>query len=314
MDRGDTFHLPTRRRFGMAMLSAAASLGLSASAADAAEAAAGGETEPDLAFGVLRYRRFGTGRPLLLLHGFGANSYTWRHLIKEIPSGYETYAIDLKGFGRSAKSVDGRYSLADHAGLIFGFVERLGLRSVSLVGNSMGGGVAILTALRLIDVDMPPDRLVLLDSIAYPQPIPAFMSVLRTPILNYLATALVPAEVQVRSILKLAYYDPGKIEAASVKAYARPLREPGARHALIETAKKIIPPDLSRLTARYPDIASPTTIIAGAKDRIVPLSVAHRLHAALPNATLSVIAKTGHMPHEETPEKAIPLIVQALSN
>ena len=106
--------------------------------------------------------------------------------------------------------------------------------------------------------------------------------------------------VRARTILKTAYYDDSKIKDELVEAYATPLRQPGGRHALIQTAKQIVPPDINNITPHYRDL--PTLVIWGENDRIIPLSVGRRLAKSLPIAELLVLPETGHNAHEERPD------------
>ncbi|MFL5233552.1 MAG: alpha/beta fold hydrolase [Microvirga sp.] len=110
---------------------------------------------------------------------FGANGYSWRHLLKNGLAGWRAYAIDLKGFGRSAKPLDAAYGMEDQAGLVLDLIEALGLGPVSLVGHSMGGGIALMVALKLMARRQLVDNLVLVDAIAFRQPLPLFMQALR---------------------------------------------------------------------------------------------------------------------------------------
>jgi pimeloyl-ACP methyl ester carboxylesterase len=197
---------------------------------------------------------------------------------------------------------DAEYALADQATLIHRFILRLGLTNLTIVGNSFGGGVALLTALSLEDEE--PDRLralVLIDSVAYPQRLPTFMKLLRTPVLGRLGLALLPSQFLARHVLELAYHDDSEITQATVEAYAEPLKTYDGRHAVLETAKRIIPPDLEELTARYATLEVPTLLVWGRQDELVPLWVGRRLHRALPNSRLVVVEDSGHLPHEEKP-------------
>lgn len=103
-------------------------------------------------------------------------------------------------------------------------------------------------------------------------------------------------------------HDPRKISFDTVRAYALPLYELGGRHALLQTARSIIPPNLSTLIARYPTIHQPTLLIWCAEDSVVPLWVGRRLSRALPNARLSVLRGCGHVPQEELPATTRSLI------
>lgn len=262
----------------------------------------------------LHYAAHGNGRPVILLHGLGTTRYTWRHLMPAVPRGYRFFVFDLKGFGQSPKPHDDKYALYDQANLIYDFILERGLKDLTLIGHSMGGGIALLVALKLKEKnERRLSALILLDSVAYPQRVPFFITLLRTPILGPLAVSLLPADLQVRAILRLAYFDDAKIFEDAVDAYAAPLRMPGGAHALVTTARQLMPRDMDALTGRYGSIDVPMLLIWCREDRIVPLHVGERLHAAIPGSRLIVVDRCGHFPHEEKPEEVVPNIMQFLS-
>src|SRR4051794_24109015 len=118
-------------------------------------------------FRELHYARHGTGRPVVALHGFGETSYSWRHLIGGASQGLAFYTVDLRGCGQSEKPLDERYALRDHAAAIRDFILELDLNDVTLLGHSMGGGIALLVALDLLRrADGRLRSLVLIDSLA----------------------------------------------------------------------------------------------------------------------------------------------------
>jgi pimeloyl-ACP methyl ester carboxylesterase len=247
-----------------------------------------------------------SGTPLVMIHGFGQHSYTWRHLAPPLARDRQVVLLDLKGFGHSAKPLDDRYSLNDQARLVMEVLEYLDLPSVILVGNSYGGGVALLVSLQLLArhaIDLR--GLILIDSIAYEQDYPFFIDLLRIPVVSGLITSLATPEFQVKHVLRRAYHDDAKITEDQIAAYAEQIRTPDGRHALVETARQIAPPDLERITQRYGEIAVPTLILWGEEDRIVPIEVAHRLHRALPDAELVSLPRVGHLPHEEQPRRTL---------
>ena len=130
----------------------------------------------------LHYEVYGTGRPLLMLHGFGGSSFTWRHLIEPFSKTHQLILIDLKGFGRSPKPSDNRYGVQNHADLIYDFILRKDLRNLTLVGHSLGGAVALLTAIKLLDEKKGRlQSLILVDTAAFRQDLPAFIDILRMP-------------------------------------------------------------------------------------------------------------------------------------
>ncbi len=134
----------------------------------------------------LYYEDAGSGPPLLLIHGFGASTYTWRHVAPALAETHRVIAVDLKGFGQSDKPFDDRYSVFDQAELLAQLIEEKDLRDLTLVGHSFGGGIALLLALE-VDQRLKGRiaRLVLLDSIAYPQNIPVFFRLLDMPLVHH---------------------------------------------------------------------------------------------------------------------------------
>ncbi|MEX0717981.1 MAG: alpha/beta fold hydrolase [Planctomycetaceae bacterium] len=256
----------------------------------------------------------GEGEPLLLVHGFGASIYSWRFLVDELAKTRRVIAIDLKGFGDSPKPLDDAYTLRDQVALVSAFIRERELRNLTLVGHSYGGGVSLLTALGLQARNEDRlARLVLIDNVAYPQEFPFFIRALRTPLLGPLGAWMLPATLQARKVLELCYHDPRRITDEQVESYAAPLRTPAGRHALIETARRVLPPDMDRVTAGYKTLALPTLLLWGWHDRVVPLEIGARLHAELPNAELAVIADAGHIPQEEKPAETLALLREWLN-
>jgi pimeloyl-ACP methyl ester carboxylesterase len=251
----------------------------------------------------------GAGEPILLLHGLGANTYTWRYLVPSLARTHHVISVDLKGFGRSDKPLDGGYGVFDQARLIKALIERKRLSNLSIVGHSFGGGVALaLTADLNRSQPETVQRLVLIDSIAYPQPVPLFSELLRTPVLAEVGLYAAPPEAEVYKGLIAAYADPAKISWEAVRAYARPLYESGAREALIKTAQNIIPPNLPALIARYATIQQPALLIWCAEDQVVPARVGRKLARTLPHARLALLTGCGHIPQEERPAATLALL------
>jgi pimeloyl-ACP methyl ester carboxylesterase len=257
----------------------------------------------------LYYEEEGKGPPVLLIHGFGASTYTWRHIAPELARDHRVIAVDLKGFGQSDKPFDGRYSVFDQADLLAQLIEDKDLHNLTLVGHSFGGGVALLLALEADHrLEGRISKLVLIDSIAYPQNIPVFFRLLDVPLVSQLGVRMVPPSVQTRVALRIAYFDDSKIDPDEVETYAAPLKTAAGKHAIIHSARQIMPDDLAEISERYKSIELPTLILWCDHDRIVPLEVGLKLRRTLPNSTLRLVDDCGHMPQEEQPETTLKLL------
>lgn len=243
----------------------------------------------------------GSGPVLLLLHGLGGSSYTWRQVAPLLAQNHRVVAIDLRGFGRSDKPFDQAYSPAHHAAVVRAFIKSQNLSQVTLIGHSYGGMVALMLAL---DRRLEPHRiarLVAIDAPAFPQAFSAGVSFLRQPVLPYVALMLVPSELTMTIAFMMEQVGFDRISNRDISMYADPLSDPGGPHALIETANQIVPPDFPALIARYPTMTKPTLIVWCRQDRVVPIASGRRLASLLPRARLAVLEGCDHMPTEQAP-------------
>jgi pimeloyl-ACP methyl ester carboxylesterase len=254
----------------------------------------------------LQARVVGSGPPVVLLHGFGATQFTWREVAPDLARTHEVHALDLLGCGASPKPADGDYSPDHQARLVEAYITGRGLRGVTLMGHSFGGGVALLTALHLRQTPVL-TRLVLLDAPLYPQPLPLFIHVLRSP-LGTLATRLLPTPWQVLHVLRRAYHDTSAIAPGVVDTYAASLRQPGARPALVATARTLVPDQVDTIVQQVRTLTLPVQIVWGRHDRIVPISTGQRLSQDLPDARFAVIEASGHAPQEERPAETLAVL------
>jgi len=262
----------------------------------------------------LYYEESGEGPPIILLHGFGATTYSWREIVPMLATKHRVINVDLKGFGKSPKPRDKHYSIYDQARIVTALIHKMNLDDAIIIGHSYGGGVALVTA--LIAVNSESTRLlklIIIDGMAYPQKLPGFVKLLRAPVTGSLAFKLFSTLHLTRSVLKLAYFDDKKIPEDAVRVYADPLRTSDGRRAFIQAARQIIPDHIDDLVASYKKIAVPTLIIWGREDKIMPLRVGELLCSAIPNSRLGIIEGCGHIPHEERPDETLRLILKFIN-
>ncbi|MCH9806866.1 MAG: alpha/beta hydrolase [Alphaproteobacteria bacterium] len=249
----------------------------------------------------------GHGRPVLLLHGLGASTFTWRNMIPKLARRHRVIALDLKGFGRSEKPFTQAYSPYDHANLVLAFIRKRKLRNLTIIGHSYGGAIALFATLRLNKTSPGRVRdLVLMNAPAYRQPKSTMVDFMNVPVLPYAALMLMPPELT--TWLSLDKVQAEKLSYEEVRGYAQPFYDAAARHALITTARHIEPKHVDRLTARYPTIRQRTLILWCEDDRTVPISTGLKLAKTLPRGRLKVLKGCGHVPQDERPEAVNQLV------
>ena len=251
----------------------------------------------------LHFKDTGKGDPVLLLHGLGASSYAWRYVTPKLAETNRIIALDLKGFGRSDKPRDNKYSLFDQADLIDKFIEKHNLRRLTLVGHSFGGGIALALAMKDQKRKNPRlKKLILIDSISYKQDIPWGIALMRTPIISELGISLIPPETQMKIALQFAYHDNSKIPPEAPREYAKQIRSPGGKYALLRTAAQLMPENIEQFTKKYSSLTIKTLLIWCRRDGIVPVAYGKRLYNNLPNARMHILPACVHLPQEELPQ------------
>jgi pimeloyl-ACP methyl ester carboxylesterase len=250
----------------------------------------------------INYYEAGQGPPIILLHGFGACAYVWHNLIPPLAAEHRVFTLDLKGHGYSDKPADGHYLVSDQADIVTDFIRRQDLHDLVIMGHSMGGGVTLMTYLKLRETD--PERikkLVLIDSAGYPQKMPWFIRMAKVPGLNTALSKVLPARFATALVLKKCYYNKDAVTEEQINTYAYFGSLPGAAAAISQTARQLVPKEFDGLIAQYKTIKAPVLIIWGREDEVVPLSVGENFKRDIPGSQLVIIPHCGHIPLEEEP-------------
>lgn len=265
----------------------------------------------------VHYKKAGEGEPaLVLLHGFLASTFTWREIMPQLAADATVVAFDRPAFGLTERPLRGDwsgpnpYSPEAQTDLLMDLLDALGIDKAVLVGNSAGGTVATLAALRY------PDRveaLVLLDPAIYSGGgAPGWIKpLLQTPQARRLGPYLVRNFLANNtSLTTVAWHDPARVTSEIVEGYSRYLRLPDWDKALWEFT--LASSELN-LAGRLQELQLPVLVITGDDDRVVPTDQSIRLADELPNATLAVMPQCGHVPQEECPQPTLEAIRQFLA-
>lgn len=256
----------------------------------------------------IHYKQIGTGEPvLMLLHGFGASTFSWREVLTPLAEDGTVIAFDRPAFGlterpmRDADAWPGYnpYTSEAQTRLTVNLMDALGVDTAILVGNSAGGTVAMFTTLAYPE---RVDALILVSAAVYGgggTP-PIIRPLLNTPQMRRVGPLIV------RGIRewgidfgRSAWHDPDRIPPEFWEGYTRPLKADNWDRALWELTVSSRRPDLPD---RLGELTLPALVITGDDDRIVPTEQSVRLAQELPDADLVVLEACGHVPQEECPE------------
>jgi pimeloyl-ACP methyl ester carboxylesterase len=280
------------------------------------------------------------GQAVVLIHGFGANLRHWRHNLPVLAEVAEVFAIDLLGFGASDKPpsrlagephVEGseRYGFDLWADLVADFIDARvnphpDRRPVHLVGNSIGGVVALAAAKRLCQREDPPQQVVLIDCAQRSldekrvKELPLFQRLSRpflkrvvrerwltTSLFRYLAR---PAFI--RQVLKVAYPSGANVDDELVALLYEPSTDQGAPESFrgfVNLFSDLLAPEL------LADSQVPVRMIWGGQDPWEPPKEARRWAASFSAIKeLRVLEGLGHCPHDEAPERVNPILLEWL--
>jgi len=259
----------------------------------------------------LHVKRSGQGEPvMILLHGFGSHTESWRTVRPALAAVGTVIAFDRPAFGLSERPLAwsgvNPYSHAAQVDLVIGLMDRLGIERAILVGNSMGGMTSLQVALRY------PARvraLVLVDPAVYgggASPIMRFL--LNTPQLRRLGPLLARSQAsQISRLLPSAYHDPAKVTPEMLAFYERPLKVENWDRAFYEfIAAGDMPGALGEDIKR---LSLPTLVLTGEFDTWVAPEQSVRVSQTIPGAQLAVIPNCGHVPQEECPQAFLQAVV-----
>ncbi|HVR11187.1 MAG TPA: alpha/beta hydrolase [Thermoanaerobaculia bacterium] len=256
----------------------------------------------------------GAGDPVVLLHGFGESSYTWRRVMPELARSFRVVAPDLNGFGWTERPHDPQsYTPLGQERLVLGVLAALGIGRAQFVGHSYGGSLTLFLASRHPELVR---AMVLVDSAAptYAEDRRSRLAALRPLDQLFVRLALRPRRI--RGSLLASVYDPAVVTPALVRAYLDRLRVEGEVDAYYGLTAPLPRPAAGAAAAgggvKLERIAVPALVVWGAEDRLIRVEAGRRAAGKLPAGEFVTIPRAGHLPMEERPAELLGLMVPFL--
>ncbi|HEV8499008.1 MAG TPA: alpha/beta fold hydrolase [Gemmatimonadaceae bacterium] len=250
----------------------------------------------------------GAGVPVVFLHGFPTSSHLWGDVVPLMPRGHRLVVIDLLGYGRSDRPMSHAVDIAAHAERTVALFDELRIERACVVGHGIGGGIAQTVAVRHA---VRVSHLCLIDSVALDDRPIVGGRLARgiLPVVRFFPAKLLLALIH--RDLSRGYNERARAEH-SIDLYLRPFGDAAGREALVAHISAIANDEVAEVAREVAAISCPTSVIWGQHDRLTPPSIGRGLQAAIPGATLDVIAGARHFTPEESPRKIADAIASLL--
>lgn len=253
--------------------------------------------------GTMLYAVAGEGPPVLLLHGFGGQIWVWEKQVSPLSKRYRLYIPDLLGNGYSDRPRV-EYTPALFIDSIKQFMDQSGIKRASLIGNSMGGGLAWAFALthpdrveKLILIDsIPPDAV---SEIRNPS-LRQFFAIRNLPLLPYLGVAFHTREMLRAALMEMVLDDRLITDAVLERQYQVGIIA-GTPWVVTSTARHA--EEVRQYADTLGTLAKPTLIVWGEQDEVFPVAVGKKLQTLIRGSELLVVKGSGHMPMWEQPDE-----------
>lgn len=264
------------------------------------------------------FRTAGEGPVVLLVHGMAGRSATWQHVMPTLAQRFTVVAPDLAGHGESGAPRRGEYSLSAHANVLRDLLNVLGHERATLVGQSLGGGVAMQLAYQFPERC---ERLVLVSSGGLGPEVNLMLRALALPGAEYVFPLLCTPSIRDIGNRVASWFRGAGLRAAPAveemwRSYTS-LADADARRAFFRTLNAVIDIGGQAVSADdrlYLTSQVPTLIIWGSNDPIIPVSHARAAHEAMPGSRLEIFDDVGHFPHCEAPDRFAEVLVDFITS
>jgi pimeloyl-ACP methyl ester carboxylesterase len=262
----------------------------------------------------VHYKLAGEGKPVLvLLHGFGANAFSWTKVIEPLAEHGTVIAYDRPAFGLTERPLswegENPYSPKSQIDIVIGLLDALEIDQAILVGHSAGGTIATATTL---ESPGRVDALILVDAAIYTgggSPV-WIQPLLSTPQMERIGPLIARSFVKRgEQFLRQAYHDPDAITEEIMEGNRKTYR---VNHWDVAFWELVAASHPLNLPDRIDQLDLPTLVVSGENDNIVPLADSQRLAREIPNAQLSIFPACGHVPQQECSQDFLQAVINFL--
>ena len=251
------------------------------------------------------YRTVGSGPPVVLIHGMINSSRHWEEVALRLAGSHQVIAPDLIGHGDSARP-RGDYSLGAHAASIRDLLAAIGIERATIVGHSLGGGVAMPF---FYQFPQRVERLALVSSGGLGREVSPMLRGAAMPGAGALLAAAgnrrVLGALRATGERMQARGQRSGIYLEQIARALRPLDHPDARKAFLHTLRSVIDARGQRVSARdrlYLLSEFPTLVVWGGRDNTIPIEHGRLTHEAVPGSRFEILPRAAHFPHLEDPD------------
>jgi len=255
------------------------------------------------------YIERGEGEPVILLHGFFYDTFLWADNIEALAKRFKVYAIDLWGMGYSTREpLDYGYDL--YAEQLGAFMDAMGIRRASLVGQSMGAGTAIRYC---VDHRERVDKLLLVSAAGMRNPLPLMAKFFNLPVIGEFFLGLKTDAFRRTALKDVFVHDQTRVTDEYFERVTRNQKIAGSTEAGLRIQRNNFFDTLEPQIRRLADMNVPTLLAWGRQDKAIPLSRGEAMHALLPGSRLEVLEPAGHVSNFEQAERFNALALDFLS-
>jgi magnesium chelatase accessory protein len=251
----------------------------------------------------------GDGPPILLLHGTGAATHSWRDVAPLFAATHTIIAPDLPGHGFSgAPAQPSDYALPSVAGALKALLRTLGVTPVAIVGHSAGAAIGVRMALDGLELPVVALNGALMP---WPGPFRVWAPLMAHAFLNPVSLCWIEQRARAPGAVERLMQSTGSVlDDAGIVYYSRLLQNSAHLHGTISLMAHW---DLAPLTRDLKRLRTPLALIVADRDRAVPPRIADEVCALVPHARIIAFPDAGHLAHEERPDQATALIRDALA-